>query len=173
MEEIRYPLGKFEFQEPNAELRRKYIERYRSAPRLLRQAVDGLTTEQLLSRYRPDSWTLAQVVHHLAESDANAYIRLKYALTEEAPRVMVAAEAAWAELPDAKSPLIGGSLLMFEGLRLRWAEAWDSVREEDFKRTWDHSRYGLLTLDHLLQMLAWHASHHTAQIVEHRKRSGW
>ncbi len=173
-DDFRFPVGKFAFSEPPENLRAACISGFRDAPALLRSAVKGLTREQLASRYRPDGWTLAQVVHHIAESDANAYGRLKYALTEPTPpSVMVAPQQLWAELPDARSVQIEGSLAMFEGIRRRWVEAWESLSERDFLRQWRHAKFGLVTVDFLLQQYEWHARHHTAQITSHRARMGW
>jgi uncharacterized damage-inducible protein DinB len=172
-EELKYPVGRFQLLPPTPDLRVKYIHQFRSAPSILYDAVKDLKEDQLLSTYRPGGWTLAQVVHHLAESDINAYPRLKYALTQDVPDVMVAQQELWAELPDAQSPNISLSLSLFQAIRNRWADAFESLSPEDFARQWRHSRYGLLTIDALLQQYAWHVQHHTAQISEHRKRMGW
>jgi uncharacterized damage-inducible protein DinB len=172
-EDLQYPIGNLAFIESTPELRRQWIRQYRDAPILLRKAVDGLSDEQLQSTYRPGGWTLAQVVHHLAEMDASSYTRLKFALTESIPAVAAAQQALWAELPDARSTKIAASLALFEAIRLRWADAWESLNEKDFARQWKHPRLGVVTLDHLLQQYAWHARHHTAQIASHRKRMGW
>jgi uncharacterized damage-inducible protein DinB len=173
-DDLRYPLGKFEFSDPPENIRKGCIAEYRKAPGILRDAVKNLTSQQLSSRYRPEGWTLAQVVHHIAESDANAYPRLKYALTESTPpSVMVAPQELWAELADARSVDIGASLAMFEAIRIRWAEAWESMEEKDFNRQWRHTRFGLVTVDFLLQQYAWHSRHHTAQISSYRKATGW
>jgi uncharacterized damage-inducible protein DinB len=172
-EELKYPIGKFQFTQSTPELRVEYIHQFRLAPRNLYNAVKDLKENKLLSTYRPGGWTLAQVVHHLVESDINAYPRIKYALTQEVPDVMVAQQQLWAELPDAKSPNISSSLTLFEAIRNRWADAFESLRPEDFSRQWRHNRYGLLTIDGLLQQYVWHAQHHTSQIIEHRKRMGW
>jgi hypothetical protein len=172
-EELRYPVGRFQFIQSTPDLRAKCIHQFRLASGILYDAVKDLTENQLLSTYRPDGWTLAQVVHHLVESDVNAYPRLKYALTQDVPDVMIAQQGLWAELPDAQSPNISLSLALFEAIRNRWADAFESLRPEDFARQWRHSRYGLLTIDALLQQYAWHAQHHTAHIGEHRKRMGW
>ncbi len=170
----RFPVGKFAFSEPTALLRKECIAQFREAPGLLRGAVNGLTKEQLSTRYRPEGWTLAQVVHHLAEADANAYPRLKYALTESTPpTVMVAPQALWAELSDARSVQIASSLGMFEAIQQRWADAWESLSEKDFQRQWRHAAFGLVTVDFLLQQYAWHARHHTGQITTLRKSMGW
>jgi uncharacterized damage-inducible protein DinB len=172
-EELKYPIGKFIFVEPSPALRVEHIRQFRSAPHLLFQAVNNLSEEQLLSTYRPGGWTLAQVVHHLTESDVNAYPRLKYALTMNVPDVMVAEQGLWAELPDAKSPSIGSSLALFEAVRYRWADAFESLNSSSFDRQWRHARYGILSVDALLQQYVWHAMHHIAQINNHRNRMGW
>ncbi|MGD1046321.1 MAG: YfiT family bacillithiol transferase [Bacteroidota bacterium] len=172
-EELKYPIGRFNFVQPTLELRAERIRQFRTAPRLLFDAVKNLTEDQLLSTYRPGGWTLAQVVHHIVESDVNAYPRLKYALTMDVPDVMVAEQGLWAELPDAKSPSIGLSLILFEAIRNRWADAFESLDSSYFDRQWRHARYGVLTVDFLLQQYAWHARHHIAQISNHRKRMGW
>jgi uncharacterized damage-inducible protein DinB len=172
-EELKYPIGRFQFTQSTPKLRAEYIHQFRSAPSILYDAVKNLQENQLLSTYRAGGWTLAQVVHHLVESDVNAYPRLKYALTQKVPDVMVAQQELWAELPDAQSPNISSSLILFEAIRNRWADAFESLNPEDFSRQWRHNRYGLLTIDALLQQYVWHAQHHTAQISEHRKRMGW
>jgi uncharacterized damage-inducible protein DinB len=173
-DELRYPVGRFSYNEPAEKVRAACIAEFRTGPAALRTAVKGLSAEQLSSRYRPDGWTLAQVVHHIAESDANAYPRLKYALTgAEPPRVMVAPQQLWAELPDARSTDIAASLAMFEAIRLRWAQAWESMAAKDFERKWVHAVFGMVSLDFLLQQYAWHARHHTGLITAHRKRMGW
>jgi hypothetical protein len=172
-EELKYPIGKFKSVQPSPDLRTKLIHQFRTDPHLLYDAVKNLTEDQLLSTYRPGGWTLAQVVHHLAEGDVNAYPRLKYALTKDVPDVMVAEQGLWAELPDAKSPSIGVSLALFEAIRNRWADAFESLSPSSFDKQWRHAWYGLLTIDAMLQQYAWHAQHHTAQIIEHRKRMGW
>jgi uncharacterized damage-inducible protein DinB len=173
-DDLRFPVGKFAFSEPAAPQRRGCIAQFREAPGQLRAAVRGLTKEQLSSRYRPEGWSLAQVVHHLAESDANAYPRLKYALTESAPpSVMVAPQEIWAELPDARSTEIESSLAMFEAIQLRWADAWECLAEKDFQKQWRHARFGLVTVDFLLQQYAWHARHHIGHITTQRKNMGW
>jgi len=173
-DDLRFPIGRFSFSQPSKPLRAACIARFRDAPGLLRKAVAGLTREQLATPYRPGGWTLAQVVHHLAESDANSYPRLKYALAESTPpTVMVAPQEIWADLPDAKSTEIEASLAMFDGIRGRWVQAWESLSVRDFQRQWRHSTFGLVTVDFLLQQYDWHARHHTAHITACRARSGW
>ena len=173
-DEVRFPVGPFAFSEPAERVRAVCIRWFAEAPAALRRAVDGLTGAQLASVYRPGGWTIAQVVHHVAESDANAYPRLKYALTEPTPpAVMVAPQELWAELADARSLELEPSLGMFDAIRRRWVQAWEALSDRDFRKQWRHSRFGLVTVDFLLQQYDWHARHHTAQILAHRARSGW
>ena len=172
-EDLQYPIGKLAFVNPTPALRQQLIGQYRDAPGHLKKAVSGLTEEQLRSAYRPGGWTIAQVVHHIAEMDTSAYTRLKFALTEDLPTVGAASQALWAELPDAKSTSLAGSIALFEAVRMRWVEAWESLKEEDYGKQWNHPRMGVLTVDHLLQQYAWHARHHTAHITSHRRRMGW
>jgi uncharacterized damage-inducible protein DinB len=170
----RYPVGTFVFVEPPESVRAACIAEYRSASRALRDAVQGLSPAQLGESYRPGGWTLAQVVHHVAESDAVSYPRLKFAITEpEPPAIMVAPEQLWAELPDARSTDIRESLAMFEAIRARWATAWEALRPGDFAKQYRHPKRGLLPVDYLLQLFAWHARHHTAQIATYRASRGW
>ncbi len=172
-EEYRYPVGKFVYREPNNPLRKECIAQFIEAPKLLRKAIEGLNSKQLMTQYREGGWTIAQVVHHLAEADVNAYPRMKYALTIDKPKVLVADEAKWAELPDAKSEMIEFSLHLFESIRYRWAQAWEALEDNEFERKWEHAHFGIVPLDHLLQQYAWHAKHHTAQIISLRKRKDW
>lgn len=172
-EELKYPVGRFKLIESTPELRIELIRQFRTDPQHLYDSVKGLTIDQLLSTYRSGGWTLAQVVHHLVESDINAYPRLKYALTTNVPDVMVAEQGLWAEISDAKSPSIGNSLALFEAIRIRWADAFESLSPDLFEKQWRHARYGILTIDGLLQQYAWHTRHHIAHITSHRKRMGW
>jgi uncharacterized damage-inducible protein DinB len=172
-EDLQYPVGNLKFVDSTPALRRQWIGQYRDAPGFLHAAVEGLSVEQLQSTYRPGGWTIAQVVHHLAEMDASSYTRLKFALTETIPTVAAAQQALWAEIADSKSTNIASSLALFEAVRIRWAEAWEAMHEKDFERQWKHPRLGIVTLDQLLQQYAWHARHHTAQITSHRQSMGW
>ncbi len=172
-DEVRYPIGKFQFREPTPALRRELLAQFTQAPAQLREAVRGLDRERLATPYREGGWTVAQVVHHIVESDVNAYPRLKLALTEKNPTILVAKQALWAEIADAQSLSIESSLDLFDAIRRRWAEAWESVKVEDFSRPFVHPVYGPLTIDHLLQQYTWHPRHHTAQVTGLRARRGW
>jgi len=121
MEDLRYPVGRYR---PPAEIgereRFAWIAELEALPDNLRGAVDGLSDDQLNTPYRPGSWTVRQVVHHLPDSHLNSYTRFRLALTEQNPLIKPYAEAAWAELPDAKAAPIEPSLSLLDGLHRRW-----------------------------------------------------
>src|SRR5215217_6037076 len=99
MDDLRYPTGRVSIDpSPTPDTRRACIAAIASAPAELRAAVAGLTERQLDTPYRPGGWTVRQVVHHLPDSHMNAFIRIKLALTEDAPGVKAYDEDAWAKL---------------------------------------------------------------------------
>jgi hypothetical protein len=112
------------------------------------------------------------VVHHIADSHAQAYIRCKTALTEDWPTVKVYDEAAWAKLPDSQLP-VGGSLALIEALHGRWVALLGVMTDEDFSKGFVHPERGRIDLGKVLAMYAWHSLHHTAHITGLRARMGW
>lgn len=166
----RYPIGRFNAAEAPA--RAAILEALRLAPEQLRAAVSGLSDAQLDTPYREGGWTVRQVVHHLADSHAIAYTRVKLALTEEWPAVKTYDEAAWAKLADSRQP-IEGSLAIFDALHERWMALLKPLQDEDFQRGFVHPEMGRQTLEASLARYAWHARHHTAHITSLRARQGW
>jgi uncharacterized damage-inducible protein DinB len=170
----RYPIGRFEMpKEVTAERRQQAIETLAAAPVNMRAAVKGLNDAQLDTPYREGGWTVRQVVHHVPDSHVNAYIRLKFALTEEKPTIKPYAEADWAELPDAKSAPIEASQALLDSLHARWVRLWRALKPEQFGRLLVHPEHGDRTVDWLLFLYEWHGKHHTAHITELRKQKGW
>jgi hypothetical protein len=141
-------------------------------PMRMRAAVAGLTDAQLETPYRPGGWTVRQVVHHVADSHLHAYIRLKFALTEEQPTIKPYDQDAWAALPDCRLP-IEASLALLDGVHARWAALYRSLAPEQFERVFHHPETGLVTVDGQLQLYAWHSRHHVAHITSLRAREGW
>ena len=153
-------------------LREELIETIRQLPAHLREAVAGLNDPQLDTPYREGGWTVRQVVHHIADSHANSFVRFKLALTEDWPTIKPYSEAAWARLADSALP-IETSLAMIGGMHARWAALLESLSEDDFLRGYNHPVEGRLTLVRALAMYAWHCRHHTAHITRLRERQGW
>jgi DinB superfamily len=153
--------------------RRLKIARIKALPKALAAAVKGLDSEQLLTPYRDGGWTVAQVVHHLADSHATAYIRMKLIATEEGPPLKPYDQDKWADLPDGKSAAIASSLSLLKGLHRRWADWLKKVPRKEWARTGVHPDHGLVSLDSMLELYANHGEKHLRQIVDLRERRGW
>ena len=174
MMDLRYPVG--EFNPPaiiTPEMRRPAIDAIAALPAKMRDAVQGLSDSQLDTPYRPGGWTVRQVVHHVADSHMNAYIRMKLALTEDNPAIKPYDEDAWAPLADSALP-IEISLKLLDALHARWTALYRSLASGQFARSFLHPELdGPQTLDRQLQMYAWHSRHHVAHITRLREREGW
>ena len=172
--DLRYPIGRAELPPTLSPAQRAdSIDAIAAAPARLRAAVRDLTDAQLDTPYRPGGWTVRQVVHHVPDSHANAYIRFKLALTEESPLIKPYDEAAWARLADSSTTPIATSLVMLEMLHDRWVRLLRAMSPADFSRTLQHPERGTLTLDQNLAMYAWHGRHHVAHILSLAERNGW
>jgi uncharacterized damage-inducible protein DinB len=139
----------------------------------MRTAVAGLSDQQLNTPYRPEGWTVRQVVHHVPESHMHSYVRFKLAITEEEPTIKPYYEDRWALLDDANQAPIELSLNLLSALHERWVWFLRSLKEVDFERTFRHPDLGTVSLDKNLALYAWHGRHHVAQITSLRERMGW
>lgn len=157
----RYPTGKFSFNpNPTADSRRTAIAAIAAFPQELKAVLPQAQIDQ---PYRDGGWTPRQVVHHLADSHMNAFIRFRLALTEENPTVKPYDEAAWATLADAElDPRL--SVQILDGLHQRWHRMLEAMRPADFSRKAVHPEHGPITIDWLLQLYAWHGRHHIGHI---------
>jgi uncharacterized damage-inducible protein DinB len=174
MDELRYPTGPFVRPESlSADQRRAAIDTIAATPAQLRTAVRGLDESQLDTPYRPGGWTVRQVTHHVPDSHANAYCRFKLALTEDTPTIKVYDEAAWANLEDTRTTPIETSLTLLEVLHDRWVRILRAMSDTDFTRRFNHPENGIMSLDQLLAMYAWHGPHHVAHVTRLRERQGW
>lgn len=174
MTDLRYPIGKFDWKlEVTPERLEQAMKEIETAPQKLRNAVQGLTDAQLDTPYRPDGWTVRQVVHHVPDSHVNSYVRFKLALTENNPTIRPYLEDRWAQLEDGRTGNIEISLSLLEALHKRWILFLRSLSPSDFQKTLVHPDSGELRLDKNLCMYAWHGKHHTAQITSLRERMGW
>ena len=133
----------------------------------------GLNEQQLDTPYRPDGWTVRQVVHHVADSHMNALTRFKLALTEEHPTIKPYDEAAWAKLEDTRTAPVETSLTLLDALHDRWVRVLRAMKTSDFARTLQHPESGDQNLDQVLALYDWHGRHHTAHVTNLRSRNGW
>ena len=174
MEDQRYPIGAFA---PPAsytpEGRRRFIHEIAALPAQLRAAVAGLTPDQLRHPYREEGWSVAQVVHHLADSHMNTLLRLKLCLTEKEPAITVYSQDAWARTADVLTVEPHVSVGILEGVHARMAVLLGSLGPEDFARTYKHPERGPMDVDYTIQLYAWHGRHHLAQISALRQRQDW
>ncbi len=140
------------------------IQTLRQFPGHLAQLVADMSDEQLDFARFPGDWSTRQVIHHLADSHINAYIRSKFVVTQEQPPLRAYAQEIWAELPDAKTLPLAPSIAILSGLHERWALFFENLSESDFARVGVHSEDGPTTLDAMLEHYAWHCDNHLAQI---------
>jgi hypothetical protein len=168
LDTLRYPVGKFARIRPPLDraTREKHFVTIEQLPARFRALTGRLSDAQLDTPYRPGGWTIRQVVHHVPESHMNAYIRIKLALTEDAPTIKTYEEQLWAELPDVKKCPIDVSLRLLEALHERWIVLMRALPDADFAKTFTHAEWGLVTIDEAVAMYAWHCLHHTAHIQQ-------
>lgn len=172
--DLRYPIGRPEIPET---IEMSHIEAWiaevASAPLQLREAVRGLSEEQLDTPYREEGWTVRQLVHHLADSHLSTYTAFKFALTEENPLLKPINVNVWAEMSDSKTGDVEFPLQMFEGMQTRWVELMKGMSHEDFMRTFRYPERDYRPLVMLLAIYAWHGKHHVAHITGLRERMGY
>lgn len=174
MEDLRYPIGKFEMpQNATPQDRQQWIEAIEGAPGQLRQAVAGLSEEQLDTPYRPEGWSVRQVVHHITDSHLNGYVRTKWTLTEDNPAIKAYDQVRWAESPEARAGSLELSLPLLESLHRRWSEVLYSFEPDTWAQTFQHPQLGNVSLDVNVALYAWHGAHHIAHITTLRERMGW
>jgi len=166
MIELQYPTGKFSY--PNQydeETLKSWIKAIQIFPHKLKALVKDLSESELKKTYRPEGWTIKQVIHHCADSHMNAYIRIKLALTEENPTIKPYKENLWAQLPDSDECPIGISLEILEGVHHRWLILLNHLQEKDWIKTYNHPESGKITsLRDMTALYAWHCGHHLAHI---------
>jgi hypothetical protein len=167
------PAGEFVAEENlTPEQRGQFIADIERAPVVLRQTVANLSESQLDTRYR--NWTIRQIVHHIADSHVNSYVRFKWTLTEDQPTIKAYDEGRWAALEDSRGGDIRAPLALLEGLHVRWVALLRSMTPAQFARSFTHpeSRKSI-SLNAALCYYAWHGKHHTAQIGWLRELHGW
>lgn len=146
------------------EERQPYLEIIRTFPQTLESLVSGLSEDQLTSPFLDGEWSIAQNVHHTADSHLNSYIRLKLMLTEENPTLKPYDEAAWAKFPDATPPDFDLTFQLLRGLHGRWVTVLENLTDEQWQRPGYHPENGPLIIEDLLTGYAAHCQAHLEQI---------
>ena len=172
-ESLRFPIGRFAPLPFSDDVRDRAIDDIEALPALLRAAVGGLDDARLDTPYRPGGWTVRQVVHHVADSHMNGFIRAKLALTEANPTIKPYDQDAWAGLADARLS-IAVSLQIVDAVHARWTTVYRAMAPADWGRTFVHPEAGITyTLAEHVQLYAWHSRHHLAHVTSLRRREGW
>jgi hypothetical protein len=148
------------------------IARIAACPAVLRKAVEGLSDEQLDTRYRDGGWTARQVIHHVADSHMNAFLRFRWVVAEDHPTIKTYDQDEWAKFSDLKLP-VEPSLRILEGLHERWVVFLKSLPEKAWSRKANHPEHGEITMDDLLGIYGKHGDNHAKQITDLRARQGW
>jgi hypothetical protein len=166
IDKVKYPIGRF--QEPlliNKGIIQDWIRIIEDFPKKLNDEVHNLILINFDKQYRPNGWTIRQIINHCADSHMNSFIRFKLALTEQRPVIKPYLENIWAELPDSKLFPVDSSLKILEGLHKRWICLLNSLSDEDLKREFEHPETGeLISLKINIGIYAWHCEHHLAHI---------
>jgi hypothetical protein len=170
----RYPIGRFTRPTViDAAALSEALFQLGELPQNLRAAVDDLDGRQLSTPYREGGWTVRQLVHHIADSHMNCYVRIKLALTEDAPTIKAYDEAAWAGLHDGEAAPIEWSLELLEAMHARLLMLLRSLKPDQWQRTFVHPENGALSLETVALLYAWHSQHHVAHITTLRAAKGW
>ncbi len=173
-EDLRYPIGMFAAPESVSPANvAAWIDDIATLPRDLRAVVSPLGDAQLDTRYRPGGWSVRQVVHHIADSHVNSFVRFKWTLTEDRPTIKAYDEQAWAELPDTVGAPIALSLDLLDALHARWCVLLRTLGKDDFTREFVHPDSGPVPLGVNIATYRWHGRHHLAHIEQLARREGW
>lgn len=172
---LQYPIGKYTMPDHYDEKQlRFWISAIEALPKWLDYCVENLDEAHLKEPYRLGGWNSIQIIHHLADSHANAYIRLKLALTEENPVIKPYDQDLWAELQDIYIVPVNVSITLLHALHLRWVAVLKNLKEEDWKRSYFHPESNrLVPIWEMTSLYAWHGRHHMEQIRQLRERNNW
>ena len=147
-----------------SDTRSAMIESMRRFPGELEAAVSGLSDADLHTPYMEGEWTVAQNVHHLADSHLHAFIRVKSALLEDRPTFALYDQEVWATTTDVLEVPIAASMMMLAGLHERWCALWDSLDDAQWGRVAIHPTSGDRTIESFLVLYSGHGPGHLDQI---------
>jgi uncharacterized damage-inducible protein DinB len=174
MIENQYPIGKFKYDgAPDDDERKRLIDNIANLPTELIATVENLNDEQLDTPYREGGWTVRQLIHHIADSHLNSFIRFKWTINEDKPKIKAYDQEMWSENIDAKSGPPHLSLALLQSLHERWVFFMRTLSAEEFEKEFDHPESGMMSLNMALVLYDWHGRHHLTQIINIKKKMDW
>lgn len=172
--DVRYPIGKHQMVPFSQEEKEARLADILFLPRMLEYAVLNLNDDQIQTPYREGGWTVNQVIHHVADSHMNAFIRFKLGLTEDNPTIKPYIQSAWGDTADVTAVPVNLSITLLHSLHHRWYELLKTITDEQWERTIYHpEQERKITLWELLLIYAWHGKHHAAHVTNLREQMGW
>ncbi len=172
---LSYPIGQFKAPENiTPEIITQWIDEIAALPAQMKAVVDGLSEEQLATPYRPEGWSIKQVINHVPDSHISSYMRFHWTLTESNPTIKAYDEKAWAKLSYHDEMPLAVSLDLLKAIHQRWIYLLKSLSESDLEKTFVHpENRKTLNLKTTIGSYAWHGKHHLAHITNLKKRMGW
>ncbi|MCB0685305.1 MAG: putative metal-dependent hydrolase [Saprospiraceae bacterium] len=166
MEELKYPIGKFNYPETiTSDDLKAWIHDIENCPNEYIELVSQFSEDELNTPYRPGGWTARQVIHHVPDSHLQAYCRFKWVLTEDSPTIKPYHEDLWAALPDTQLTPVSVSLDLLRAVHHRWVVLMKNMDLKDFDRFYIHPQYGKkYALGAVCKLYAWHGRHHLAHL---------
>ena len=172
--DVKYPIGKHQMVPFSQEEKEARLADVLFLPRMLEYAVLNLNDDHIQTPYREGGWTVNQVIHHVADSHMNAFIRFKLGLTEDNPTIKPYIQSAWGETADVTAVPVNLSITLLHSLHHRWYELLKTMTDEQWERTIYHpEQERKITLWELLLIYAWHGKHHAAHVTNLREQMGW
>jgi hypothetical protein len=175
LERLRYPIGRYQaplsFDERDIT---RWIGVLAGGPGWFDAVIENMDEAQLNVPYRPGGWNTNQVIHHVADSHMNAFIRFKLALTEEVPVVKPYQESLWANLPDVSAVPVNVSITLIHALHRRLTALLQTFSDQEWNRKFFHPELNKeIALWEIAAQYAWHTEHHFEQIRQLRLRMNW
>lgn len=160
-----YPIGKPSFSKDfSSDDLEQWIDDIALLPERVRKEIEGCSDDVLLTPYREDGWTIREVITHLLDSHVNALTRLKFALTEDNPTILPYNQASWVEIETQFDIPLELTLQMLEDTHEKMVRIYQSLDDDQWKRTYVNPESGSFSLARTAAHYAWHSNHHLAHI---------
>ncbi len=163
---LQYPIGLFNKKEDySSEEINQAVLTLEQLPTLMKIETINLQKSEYSKTYRTGGWTITQIIHHLADSHMNAFIRTKLALTEDKPMIKPYQEALWAIQTDYDFTLLDASLQLLEAVHTRWVVLLNAISDDEWTRKYFHPDLNeYFNIKQIVMLYKWHGLHHLEHI---------